>query len=82
MYAGSGARALGWRLGRQQRLEHDRLVPHVRLQEAAVHELARLAWRFEPHDLADTSYHRRSFIEGYEQGYLLTVRPVWPVPRA
>jgi hypothetical protein len=82
MYSSGGARALGWRLGHQQRLEHDRLMPRVMLQDAAVLELARLAWRFEPHDLADTPHHRRCFIEGYKQGYLLTVRPVWPIPLA
>lgn len=65
------ARSLGWRLGIEQRMEHSRMVPRVELDDDALRHMARLAWRFEPHGLADVPYLRCSFMTGYEQGYHL-----------
>jgi hypothetical protein len=61
------ARLLGRQLGGRQRLEHDRLG--VRLCDGALQRMAQLAWKFEQLGLVDNAYHKRIFIQGYEQGY-------------
>jgi hypothetical protein len=82
MHVAYKARSLGWRLGVEQRLEHDRLVPRLHLGEGSLVAVALLAWRFEPHGLADTPYLRQCFLEGYERGYRLSGRPAPLVTRA
>lgn len=71
MHPAYKARQTGWRLGVEQRMEHDRLVPPVRLTDHALHRLAILAWEFEAHGLTRTAYARVCFMAGYEQGYRL-----------
>jgi hypothetical protein len=65
------ARSLGLRLGAEQRLEHDRLLPRPCLGEGSLEAVAVLAWAYEKHGLPDTPYLRRCFTGGYVQGYRL-----------
>lgn len=65
-------------MGIEQRIEHDRLVPRIRLSDAAVEEVARLAWRFDAHALSQeppAPNSLRAFVAGYREGYRLVAYP-------